>query len=191
MTKKTIVFDADDVLLEGAAFILQCAKEILGPDLKEVSKSFKLTERYGISPQDEAKVFKIFNEKMVYQKPLKGAQEVLTELEKYFNIVVVTAINKEGIQARKECFKLNKIPVHEVYATGVLKSKRDCLSTLKPLLFVDDRLKNLRDARHLNIYRSWICHEGEDQGLEECPSLFESKHSDLIHWFETVGKHFI
>lgn len=183
MKKHSIVFDADEVLIGCADFLLQCAKDLYGPAISVIKPAYRIDERFGLTSQQVDEVFDHFHHKMIHQPVIEGASTITHELKKDFNIYVVTAISPVSRDKRIKCLKSHDIYFDDVMAAGIHMSKRSFLESIRPVEFVDDRLVNLKDAHNLNIHRAWIEVNGEEH---EIPGHghFESKHSNLQEWYE-------
>lgn len=152
-TKAPIVLDCDGVILGFDAHFPLVGQHALGRDepLARVCNEYSLDLRYGLSRQDMMKVLDAYMEHELGWRGLPllpGADEVVADLrDRGHPIHMVTGIDDTMKQLRLENLRTHGIEVDFIHCVGMgHSSKEQVIRQIDPIVFVDDRLRLLKEC---------------------------------------------
>lgn len=185
--QKTIVLDVDGVLLrftpafdQAAAIFLK--REVSAPKDNYGISTYDLMERINGTNEEVDAVLQFMLDSGMYAEfePLTGAKEAIQALRKAgFKIVICTALPDSAKEMRLENLK-NALDFEpdEAYFVGMGQSKKQALLAINPDVYVDDRIKYLDEAHHIN-HLVW-CDQSEYQ--KEMDSQITTHVHSLYEW---------
>lgn len=189
MTKpqKTMAFDVDGVLLnftkaydESASIYL--GKEVIPPRDIYNQTPYDIAKRAGCTYEqvDEILQYMLDTKKYAAFDALPGAADALEKIkDEGFKRIIVTALPESAKEMRLKNLKdkLGFVP-DDCYFVGMGKSKNAALIEANPDIFIDDRVKYLKQGSHI-FHLAW-CDQGEMQDDREF--LVSSRVKSLSEW---------
>lgn len=185
--QKTIVLDVDGVLLRFTPAFDQAAaihlkREINPPINNHGVSTYDLMERINGTKDEVERVLDFMLKSGMYAEfePLDGAKEAIKALRRAgFKIVICTALPDTAKEMRLENLKkaLDFVP-DESYFVGMGHSKKEALLKINPDVYVDDRIKYLEEAMHVQ-HLVW-CDQYEYQ--KEMDSPITTHVYSLLDW---------
>lgn len=114
--------------------------------------------------------------------PIKGAQEAIKELAKYYEIVYVSARKPEQENITREWLKKYKFPINRLYLVSQNNFKLYTLRQLKPVVFVDDMKYNWEnfEPKFCTDFMSML----EDEGINY--EIFDNNWSYILQKYKGV-----
>lgn len=170
--KHKLVLDVDGVLLNFIEAFEQVAiamQDEFGKKIEVKPHLYNLTDRLGITAEEEKKVWTRFAENGTWANlnPLPGVEESIKKInEANFDIYIVTAI--EDLFKEERLINLGKIGISpsEIHCVGYGNSKVEYINQIKPDVFIDDRLEHLHKA-NVTYHLVWLKDGVEQHGLVE------------------------
>lgn len=185
--RKTIVLDVDGVLLKFTPAFDQAAaiylkREINPPVNNHGISTYDLMERINGTIDEVENILQFMLDSGMYAEfePLPGAEEAIKSLKRAgFKIVICTALPDSAKEMRLLNLKnaLNFVP-DEAYFVGMGHSKKEALLKINPDVYVDDRIKYLQEASHVE-HLVW-CDQYEYQ--KEMDSPITTHVYSLLEW---------
>lgn len=151
MSKKNIGIDIDGVIADSVGEFLPYLNKMFNKNFKyEDINSYRFEELYDASEKDIMKFMEMFTEENKWMdiKPFSDAKNSMVELQKFFNVFVITSRPESLIKETTiEWLKSNKIPYDDLFfmdgESKYLTAKKfginlsyfveDCLELAKPI----------------------------------------------------------
>lgn len=195
--KPLIVLDCDGVLLDYNLAYASQWKRVFGTYPREKDpKGFFPWERWDIHMFDDEQKKK-WNDHSDFHfwstmPAIPGALESCRRLVEYgYDLVCVTALDPEHLEARKKNLVDLGFPLNDVIATGRMAEgnpKAAIINKLAPDFFVDDHLPYF-ESIHPDISCIWIDRsDKKEHGLQDCYLCFDlmdfvSCFSDILRFY--------
>ena len=166
----SIILDTDGVILDFDKGYISAGQYLFDKEIKEVKKSWSLTEKYNLTVEEDNKIWDYFAKGGWKNLPLiPGADEAFHELKSLgFSIHVVTGIRPEHSDMRLQNFSKYDLTPDSIDCVGHgSSSKTFAIQKYKPIALVDDRLQHINE----NLYvpnRCWIDLNDEQKENKLC-----------------------
>lgn len=165
VSNKKLVLDSDGVCLDLLSMFEKRSSEFLQRPLPVLHRGHDFRMRYGLGSQELDACWDYFEETGGWKsiEPLDGAVDAVILLQREgFDIHVVT-----GIPPRLEEQRLCNFLRFGIRPAGIrcvghgTASKRESITEISPLAFVDDRIEHLHDNQQVPML-VWVDH-GDEQ----------------------------
>ncbi|CAF0939112.1 unnamed protein product [Rotaria sordida] len=191
--KGIIALDCDGVLLDTHSAFAQLYTKTFGKELAIVSpKSYSAKKLYGVEfTPEEHNQFKTAHEAEGWRMmpPLDGALEACLMLHNAgYELVCVTAMPGRFLNDRLENFRLHGFPIDKVISTGydpidpTNNPKKQTIEALKPVVFVDDLRRNLKDIEGEHTKLVFIDHGCHDEPYHNGDVHYDAKYPTLLEF---------
>lgn len=187
--EKVMGFDVDGVLLNFTKAYDASASQFLGrpviPPVDAYGQTpYDIAKRAGCTYEQVDQILQYMLDQKHYEKfeALEGAAQALEQIkDEGFKRIIVTALPESASEMRLKNLKnvLGFVP-DDCYFVGMGKSKSDALLEAKPDVYMDDRVKYLRQGSHI-FHLAW-CDQGEMQDDREF--MVSSRVKSLQEWSE-------
>lgn len=181
---RAIVLDVDGVLLDFDGGILTLGQRVLGRPLVPQTRHFPLGQRYGLTREDDRRVWDALADGGFRHLPLlPGADEAVRRLRAAgMTLHLVTGIDPSHASDRLANLRDHGIEVDSIDCVGFGLSRKDAvIARHAPVAFVDDRLNHLHDVPFVP-HRVWIDHGDEQYGIPHQAATHRA--TRLLDWVE-------
>lgn len=168
-----VALDVDGVILDFDLGWRRVAEDCLGRPLTCNPRIYTLKDRYALSTRELYRVWLAFDRQQAWTRlpPVAGAVAAVRRLLADHDVHLVTAIPR-GLRRDREinlqAIGLPGLPVHcvGVNVLGRAGCKVRTLATLRPQVYVDDRLAHLHEALAAGVPHLGLVDTGIDQGVD-------------------------
>lgn len=148
---KDIALDVDGVLLDCDGGFSTVGTHLLGRPVQKVCKSYNMKDRYGLSAEETASIWKAMEQHEAGWggfNVLPGARNAFFRLKAMgCRLHLVTAIDENIRHLREACMAMHGMVPDSIHCAGDMHaSKTAILQAINPIAFVDDRLSHLHSA---------------------------------------------
>ena len=162
--QKTMAFDVDGVLLnftkafdESASLYL--GRQVIAPLDHHNQTPYDIAKRAGVGYEEIDKILQFMLDTKKYDKfdALEGAADALERIKnENFRRIIVTALPESASEMRLKNLK-DKLGFEpdDCFFVGMGKSKQSALLQANPDIFMDDRVKYLKQGSHV-FHLAWV-----------------------------------